>query len=126
MNAAVEAWIAQAREDFAVAQHAVSAGWYKAACFHAQQCGEKWLKALLILYGQSPSRSHDLDFLADLLEPYVQGIESIREAAIVLTEYAIDARYPSRLRIEHDEAIQAVHYAEQIQQWAASQKEFLD
>lgn len=54
MNAAVEAWISHAREDLDVARHAVSAGWYKTACFHAQQCGEKWMKALLILHGQSP------------------------------------------------------------------------
>ncbi len=121
MNAAVEAWISHAREDLDVARHAVSAGWYKTACFHAQQCGEKWMKALLILHGQSPSRSHNLDFLADLLEPYVHGIDSIREEALVLTEYAVDARYPNRLSMDQDEATQAVHYAEQLRTWAQSQ-----
>lgn len=121
MNAAIEPWISHAREDLEVARPAVSAGWYKTACFHAQQCGEKWMKALLILYGQSPSRSHNLDFLADLLEPYVQGIDSIREEALVLTEYAVDARYPNRMDIEQDEAIQAVHYANRLRMWAASQ-----
>lgn len=121
MNAAVEAWISYAHEDLEVAQHAVLVGWYKTACFHAQQCGEKWLKALLVLHGQSPSRSHDLDFLADLLEPFVHEMGSIREATLVLTEYAVDARYPNQLSLDEDEATQAVQYAEQVQTWAETQ-----
>lgn len=74
MNAAVEIWIAYAREDLEVARHAVSVGWLKPACFHAQQCGEKWLKALLTYHGQPPPRSHNLDYLADLLEAFAKNV----------------------------------------------------
>jgi HEPN domain-containing protein len=49
MNDAIERWRAYAREDLAVARYAVSVGWLNTACFHAQQCAEKWLKALLVL-----------------------------------------------------------------------------
>lgn len=104
MNDAIKAWLSYAREDLEVARHAVSAGWYKTACFHAQQCSEKWMKALLILHGQSPTRSHNLDFLTDLLEPYIHDVDAIREEALVLTEYAVDARYPNRMDIDQDEA----------------------
>ncbi len=118
MNAQVEEWVSYAHEDLEVAQHASRAGWLKSACFHAQQCGEKWLKALLIYYGQSPTRSHDLDYLADLLEPFVDNIGVIREAVLVLTEYAVAARYPNRLSIDDNEANQAVQYAKEVQVWA--------
>ena len=49
------------------------------------------------------------------------GIDAIREAAVVLTEYAVNARYPNQLGIDYDEATVAVQYAEQMQTWAASQ-----
>ncbi|MCY0863845.1 MAG: HEPN domain-containing protein [Sulfobacillus sp.] len=61
-------------------------------------------QALLILHGQSPTRSHNLDFLTDLLEPYIHDVDAIREEALVLTEYAVDARYPNRMDIDQDEA----------------------
>ncbi len=118
MNAAVETWISYVREDLEVARHAVSVGWLKPACFHAQQCGEKWLKALLTYHGQPSPRSHDLDYLADLLEPFANNVAVIQEATLVLTEYAVSSRYPNRLEIDVDEATQAVIYAQQVQEWA--------
>jgi hypothetical protein len=45
-------------------------------------------------------------------------VADIREATLVLTEYAVSSRYPSSLEIEGDEAAQAVIYAQQIQEWA--------
>ncbi|MCY0880251.1 MAG: HEPN domain-containing protein [Firmicutes bacterium] len=104
-----------------VARHAVSAGWLHTACFHAQQCGEKWLKALLTYYGQPVPRSHDLDYLAELLEPFAPNVVDIREATLVLTEYAVSSRYPSPLEITTDEAAHAVTYAQHIQEWAEKQ-----
>lgn len=121
MNDPTEPWRTYAREDLNVARHAVSAGWLHAACFHAQQCGEKWLKALLAHYGQPVPRSHDLDYLADLLEVLAIEVAEIREATLVLTEYAVSSRYPSPLEITTDEAAQAVTYAQRIQEWAETQ-----
>ncbi|WP_020374980.1 HEPN domain-containing protein [Sulfobacillus thermosulfidooxidans] len=118
MNDPVKMWRAYAQEDLDVARHAVSVGWLNSACFHAQQCGEKWLKALLTYYGQPVPRSHDLDYLADLVEPFAKNVGDIREATLVLTEYAVSSRYPSPLEIDVDEAAQAVSYAQQIQEWA--------
>ena len=56
MNDPVKMWRAYAQEDLDVARHAVSVGWLNSACFHAQQCGEKWLKAPLTYYGQPVPR----------------------------------------------------------------------
>ncbi|MBX5468197.1 MAG: HEPN domain-containing protein [Firmicutes bacterium] len=121
MNADVEAWAAYAREDLAVAIAALAAGWLNSACFHAQQCGEKWLKALLVHHSQPPPRAHDLDYLLDLLEGFMTISPSVREASLVLTQYAVVSRYPDGEPIDQEEAVLAVEHAKQIQAWAEGQ-----
>jgi HEPN domain-containing protein len=91
MTEIAKAWVIRAQEDLAVATHAEMAGWYATACFHAQQAGEKFLKAVLIAQGVAPLRSHDLDALADRLETW-GSVTAIREATMVLTAYAVSVR----------------------------------
>lgn len=66
--------------------------------------------------GLRPPRTHDLEVLADTLAAFL-AVDTIREAALVLTEYAVDARYPGT-DVDADEATQAVAYAECVQRWA--------
>jgi HEPN domain-containing protein len=50
MNPAVAEWISKAEGDFTTAGRELRARKspnYDAVCFHAQQCGEKYLKAIL-------------------------------------------------------------------------------
>jgi HEPN domain-containing protein len=49
------AWIERAEEDYAIARSALrrKLPLTYIACFHAQQCAEKYLKALLVSRGQS-------------------------------------------------------------------------
>lgn len=59
MNETVREWIAKAEGDFRTAQRelaATEAPNYDAVAFHAQQCIEKLLKALLILKSLTPLR----------------------------------------------------------------------
>jgi HEPN domain-containing protein len=60
-------WIRFAREDLRVAEWAFSAEMYNQACFHAQQCVEKVLKAWLRCQGTLPPRTHQLSLLLALL-----------------------------------------------------------
>src|SRR2546426_2604953 len=46
---------------------------YDAACFHAQQCAEKYMKALLQESARPFPKSHDLDDLMKLLLPIDAG-----------------------------------------------------
>ena len=62
------------------------------ACFHCQQSAEKYLKGLLILLDKEFRKSHDLNYLLDLLE--FSSPEVIMSAAELLTEYSVEARYP--------------------------------
>ena len=51
MSAILDEWIAKAEGDFATAQRELRARRapnYDAACFHSQQCAEKYLKAFLV------------------------------------------------------------------------------
>ncbi len=76
MNATVEEWISKAEGDYAMAQreiHATGTPNYDAVCFHAQQCVEKLMKALLIHLRVTPPRSHDLLALDHQLRPVCAG-----------------------------------------------------
>jgi hypothetical protein len=73
-------WIAKAEEDFQVAQREGRARKnpsHNAACFHAQQCAEKYLKARLQLVLP--------------LEPLWSALDSALNS---LTIYGVNFRYP--------------------------------
>ena len=70
MNGTVEEWVAKAEADFASARRERRARKHPnhdAACFHAQQCIEKLMKAVLIHSGVVPPKTHDLVYLDGLL-----------------------------------------------------------
>jgi len=67
---------------------------YDAACFFAQQCIEKYLKARLVEADVVFPKTHDLEALLDLLLPAEPQWESLRAALIELTTFAVAFRYP--------------------------------
>jgi HEPN domain-containing protein len=90
-------WVAKAEGDFASARRelrARTAPNYDAACFHAQQCAEKYLKARLQEASIPFPRTHDLEVLLDLLLPIEPAWSVLRPAAQILTSLAVDVRYP--------------------------------
>jgi HEPN domain-containing protein len=64
------------------------------ACFHAQQCAEKYLKALLVRAGQPYPRTHDLRALLQLCEAAGTTLPVDRERLDELSGHAVSARYP--------------------------------
>jgi HEPN domain-containing protein len=62
------AWAARAEEDHTLAQLALrrKSPLTYGAVFHAQQCTEKYFKALLVSRGQEFPKTHDLAALSDL------------------------------------------------------------
>jgi HEPN domain-containing protein len=67
---------------------------YDSACFHAQQCAEKYLKARLQEASAIFPRTHDLEALLDLLLPIEPDWNALRSATQLLTSLAVDVRYP--------------------------------
>jgi HEPN domain-containing protein len=57
-----QAWAMRAEEDYLLCRSALrrKVPLLYGATFHAQQCAEKYLKALLVVYGRAFPRTHDL------------------------------------------------------------------
>jgi len=90
-------WVGKAEGDLATAKRELRARKnpnYDAACFHAQQCVEKYLKACLQETGTPFPQTHNLDFLLDLLRPLDPSWETQRGSLTALNTYAVGTRYP--------------------------------
>jgi HEPN domain-containing protein len=90
-------WVDKAEGDFTTARRELRARRapnHDAACFHAQQCAEKYLKARLQEEGIAFSRTHDLATLLDLLLPVEPSWAVMRSDLDRLTSYAVEFRYP--------------------------------
>lgn len=97
MSGTVSEWIERAESDFRVASREVGVTVgpsYEAVCFHAQQCIEKYLKAVLIDRGVSPPRTHDLLALAHLVTQAIPSWAWPSMELSTLTAAAVGFRYP--------------------------------
>jgi HEPN domain-containing protein len=89
--------VERAESDFRVAcrESAVTvAPSYDAVCFHAQQCVEKLMKAVLIDRGSSPPRTHDLLALATLVAAVAPAWTWPSSELSTLSAAAVGFRYP--------------------------------
>ena len=88
-------------------------------CFNAQQAAEKALKAVCLAQGLDFPKTHSLVHLIDLLESSEMEIpDNVREADI-LTQYAVQSRYPSIVEeITRNEYREALKLAAQVVFWA--------
>jgi HEPN domain-containing protein len=125
MTAGAERWLAFAREDLQMAELAMASGIYNQVGFHAQQCVEKVLKALLAAQGLAVPRTHAItDLLERLSEEY---LPDTRSELHYLDDFYIPARYPDALPGTlpeglpgNTEAGRALELARQVMQEAAS------
>lgn len=67
-----------------------------AACFYAQQAGEKALKGVIRLLGRSPAPFHYVSRLYDSLVEAAEVLNVLppRETVLFLDQYYIGTRYP--------------------------------
>ena len=83
-------------------------------CFHAQQCVEKYLKALLCFYEIDFYRTHDITVLLTLLPAHLRPEMSEEEQAR-LGDYAVAMRYPGDTEpVSLTEAERAVQIARRV------------
>jgi HEPN domain-containing protein len=90
-------------------------------CFNAQQAAEKSLKAICLAYKLDFPKTHSLVHLMDVLESAgVKIPEHVREAD-VLTQYAVQSRYPGIAEeITKEEYHAALKLAAKTVFWAES------
>ena len=110
-------WIEKAEHDIINAKHTLTLHEncpYDTICFHAQQCVEKSIKALLVFIETDFKRIHDLTELLFLLPEEIQKKINTMELSI-LNDYAVEIRYPGiEEPLTREEAIEAVEIAEKI------------
>ena len=90
------AWVQRAEEDFILARTALRRKQPLAsgACFHAQQCAEKYMKSLLISRNADFPKTHDLLLLNNLCSANGILLEIDQKHLNTLTDYAVRTRYP--------------------------------
>ena len=117
-------WIAKAEEDAAVAERERRVRRNAApsvVCYHAQQCIEKYLKAVLQDQGCQIPKIHDLTILFGLCDFQHFAIAIDREGLIRLTRFATRFRYPGESAMAED-AREAVTLMRHYRKWI---REFL-
>lgn len=90
------AWIEKAEEDYSLAVSALrkkKPGIY-GACFHAQQCAEKYLKGMLVSRKKPFPRTHDLIALNDLCEQAGILLGMDKKLLNDVSDHAVRVRYP--------------------------------
>jgi HEPN domain-containing protein len=90
-------WIEKAEEDFVAASIAVRPRkhpLFNTACFHAQQCAEKYLKAKLHEAGKRIDKTHNLIDLLNQVLLIERAWTSLHADLGVLNGFSVDYRYP--------------------------------
>lgn len=85
-------------------------------CFHAQQAGEKVLKAFLVYHGAKPQKTHDLVVLLTACTDIEPGLSDLEEDCEQLSLYAVESRYPGLHASGEDEGRTMTDAAHRIRQ----------
>jgi len=115
----VRQWIEKAEHDIRNAEYTLTLKKncpFDTVCFHAQQCAEKYLKALLVSRSIPFPKTHDLRILMQLVPKEVKLGLRMNEV-LPLNRYTIEARYPGDWEpITRKEAKEALAIARMVRQ----------
>jgi HEPN domain-containing protein len=115
-------WVEKAEGDFRTAGREKNTGEYPnydAACFHAQQCAEKYLKARLIEADKDFPKTHDLSAILNLALPFEPSWEFLREDLERLTALGVEVRYPG-MSADLQDADEAMRTAQKVRKMVRS------
>jgi len=97
MKTLTREWIDKAEGDFSTASREIrvrKAPNYDAVCFHAQQCAEKYLKAVLQESEIPFGKTHHLIAILELTLGTEPSWELLRPQLQSLNAYSVSVRYP--------------------------------
>lgn len=118
------AWLQRARSDLQLGHAALTTQGVmpEDAAFHAQQCAEKALKALLLHHEIPFPKTHAIEVLLDLLKIREVSVPKGVDEAFELSEYAVQTRYPGEWEpVSKTEARKALERAALVLAWVESQ-----
>jgi len=113
----IRQWLRIANEDLIAAKRAIEIQPYltRNACYSAQQCAEKAVKAYLVSQKTKVPRIHDI---TELMMSCTENDEEFKTMLVLgdkLTGYAVTTRYPDDWReIPLEEATEAVDNAQKV------------
>lgn len=114
-------WIEKAEHDLRNAEHTLTLEEdcpFDTVCFHAQQCAEKYLKALLVSQSLDFPRTHDLRLLVQLVLSRISLALNIPDV-LKLNRYSIESRYPGEWDpIARSDCEEAVAIARRVRETA--------
>lgn len=109
-------WIEKAEGDYHTALRDFRARKYPnydSACFHAQQCVEKYFKGLLQKNEVYIPKIHDLNALLNLVLKFQPMLEVYRNDLKMLSAFAVEVRYPGEFAMK-EEAKEAIGIMKRI------------
>jgi HEPN domain-containing protein len=90
----LEKWFLSAEEDYDSAVLLLAAKKYRPAVYHAQQCGEKALKAFIVYKNQPIQKTHNLVVLVRYCMNIEPDFSNIINATFNLNGLDVEYRYP--------------------------------
>ncbi len=115
----VNEWLRQAEEEQRTATYLAEGGFYRSACYHAEQAIEKFLKAQLIAKGWDLEKTHSIRRLLALSEDH--GLRyHLTDEDVVFIDSIYRGRYPAEAGLlpegepDADDAHRAVRLANEL------------
>lgn len=88
-------WLLRVDQDLAAVDALLRASLVDPAALHCQQAAEKLAKAFIVAMGSSPSKTHDIEELADAVAHHDPEFgENLRQLGS-LTRWYVSVRYPA-------------------------------
>jgi HEPN domain-containing protein len=112
-------WVDKAEKDLYSADLLLHAGEFPVpdyACFHCQECAEKYLKAYLQEHTVEFERKHDLIPLLNLCMSLDKEFQTLEDDLYTLDRYAVIVRYPG-IVIKADTAEDALKAADRVRKF---------
>ena len=119
MRAITEEWVFKAEDDHRSAEallYEIETPVVDTACFHCQQCAEKYVKAYLEEHEIDFPRNHNLMQILDLCLQLDDEFETLRLPLQSLEHYAVTIRYPG-LRAPFELGEEAFEVASRIREF---------
>ena len=115
MKPETQEWLEKAEGDLKVARREAQTTdpVYDAVCFHAQQCAEKYPKAVLEEHNLAFPRIHDLIALLNLSGGLIPALDPLKPRLAHLSVFGIASRYPG-VKADRQAAEEAMTTAEEV------------
>ncbi len=115
----VKNWLEKARRDLLTAKNGLESSepFTDIICFHAQQAGEKYIKAYLVWQEIEFPKTHSLEDLFLLAAQKDSAFKKLIEEVSVLTPYAVEIRYGEFEEPLFEDAKKALSIAELIEEF---------